>query len=157
MKVEEKVKDLDLKIKEMETKFNTEREDWRERKRKLRIIFDNKQKEIPNSKQSLREKDITGLVGMKTGAGVIDENVSIKGAGDGKGSAGKEVAQVERGPNMRSEETKLKDVGAVTPVEKNSNFNPEKDKKEKVINTNAESNFLINCVFCFFNSLKIIR
>ena len=74
---------------------------------------------------------------MKTGAGVIDENVSIKGAGDGKGSAGKEVAQVERGPNMRSEETKLKDVGAVTPVEKNSNFNPEKDKKEKVINTNA--------------------
>ena len=38
---------------------------------------------------------------------------------------------------MRSEATKLMDVGAVTPVEKNSNFNPEKDKKEKVINTNA--------------------
>ena len=35
MKVEEKVKDLDLKIKEMETKFNTEWEDWREGKRNI--------------------------------------------------------------------------------------------------------------------------
>ena len=90
---------MEIKVKNIETKLATERETWSENKRKLRIIFDNKEKEISSSKQSLKVKE-----SATTGVALV-ETVAVVGKRTGfdRGAAGEEGARAGKGARARRE------------------------------------------------------